>query len=264
MPRPRWKQNATSYGTAADAEYQKTRRALDRKAVKSRKRGKRAPTRSGGERSSTPRSTASARPRRNLPPPAASSPRLFDTARERRQEASTTRPRPTPPLAFDSGQRKPPRSTPTRPSRSTTVPGWPTAIASAWRHSRPQYRKFKLNPEAPAPTRESYDRYSDPSDELFTRLARMEPPLKLLEGLIIPKAMKGGREAWVFIFVILPLVGLVWCMGLDDPMITVGAAVVGGAALAFALRTWLVKLSKSQLESRYFAAHALAGRCRWP
>ena len=33
-----------------------------------------------------------------------------------------------------------------------------------------------------------------PSDELFTRLARMEPPLKLLEGLIIPKAMKGGAK----------------------------------------------------------------------
>ena len=32
----------------------------------------------------------------------------------------------------------------------------------------------------------------------------MEPPLKLLESLIIPKAMKGGREAWVFILVILP------------------------------------------------------------
>ena len=40
-------------------------------------------------------------------------------------------------------------------------------------------------------------------------------------------------------------------LGLDDPTITVGAAIVGGAALAFALRTWLVKLSKSQLESRY-------------
>ena len=60
---------------------------------------------------------------------------------------------------------------------------------------------------APAPTRESYDRYSDLSDELFTRLARMDPPLKLVEGLVIPKAMKGGREAWVYILVILPQIG---------------------------------------------------------
>ncbi len=75
-----------------------------------------------------------------------------------------------------------------------------------------EYQKFKLDPEPPAPSRESYDRFSDPSDELFTRLARMEPPLRLLEGLIIPKSMKGGREAWVFIFLILPLVGIAWLL----------------------------------------------------
>ncbi len=112
-------------------------------------------------------------------------------------------------------------------------------------------RKFGLNPAAPAPTRESYDRYSDLSDELFTRLSRMDPSLKLLEGLIIPKAMKGAREAWVFILVILPLVGIAIALGVDDTGIGIGAAAVAGAALAFALRTWLVKLSKSQLESRY-------------
>ena len=112
-------------------------------------------------------------------------------------------------------------------------------------------RKFGLNPEAHAPSRESYDRYNDLSDELFTRLARMDPPLKLLEGLIIPKAMKGAREAWVFILVILPLVALAFALGLDENGVGIGAAAIGGAALAFALRTWLVKLSKSQLESRY-------------
>ncbi len=88
----------------------------------------------------------------------------------------------------------------------------------------------------------------------------MEPPLKLLESLIIPKAMKGGREAWVFVFVILPLVGLAFALGSGDNMITmIGAAAVVGAVLAFLLRTWLVKLSQSQLESRYVPLmHALA------
>jgi len=119
------------------------------------------------------------------------------------------------------------------------------------------YTKFGLNPEAPAPARESYDRLSDPGDELFTRLSRMEPHLKLVEGLIIPKAMKGFREAWVFFFVILPLSGLAVLLDLGAYGI-VGAAVTG-IALAVLLRIWLVKLSKSQLESRYVPLmHSLA------
>ena len=109
---------------------------------------------------------------------------------------------------FDSGQKKAAKdnAAKTKPIDDSA------AMADAYRQRlavlAADYRKFKLNPEAPPPTRESYDRYSDPSDELFTRLARMEPPLKLVESLIIPKAMKGGREAWVFVLVILPLVGL--------------------------------------------------------
>ena len=35
---------------------------------------------------------------------------------------------------------------------------------------------------------------SDPGDELFTRLSRMDQPLQLLEGLIIPKSMKEGAR----------------------------------------------------------------------
>ena len=42
----------------------------------------------------------------------------------------------------------------------------------------------------------------------YARLARMDPPLRLLEGLIIPKSMKGGREAWVFILLISLFAGL--------------------------------------------------------
>ena len=56
-------------------------------------------------------------------------------------------------------------------------------------------------------------------------------------------------------------------MGLD--MYGVIAAVVVGGVLAFLLRTWLVKLSQSQLESRYVPlmhsladADALTAHCR--
>ena len=157
-------------------------------------------------------------------------------------------------------RRKPPRSNAAQTKPIDDCAGMADAYRQRLAVLAADYRKFKLNPEAPAPTRESYDRYSDPSDELFTRLARMEPPLKLLESLIIPKAMKGGREAWVFILVILPLVGLGFALGSEDTMVTmIGAAAVVGGVLAFLLRTWLVKLSQSQLESRYSPLmHALA------
>ena len=57
----------------------------------------------------------------------------------------------------------------------------------------------------------------------------METPLKLLEGLIIPKSMKGGREAWVFSFVILPLVGIALVAGARMMTSMIGGrCVVGG------------------------------------
>ena len=70
------------------------------------------------------------------------------------------------------------------------------------------YRKFKLNPEPPAPSRESYSKFEDPVDEILNRLTRMEGPLKILEGLIIPKTMMGAREAWVFCFTLPIALGL--------------------------------------------------------
>jgi hypothetical protein len=154
---------------------------------------------------------------------------------------------------FDSGQKKAARehADQTRPIDDSA------AMADAYRDRlaflAADYKKFKLNPEAPPPTRESYDKFADPGDELFTRLARMETPLKLLEGLIIPKAMKGAREAWVFIVLILPLVGI--AIAYEGGEIGIGAAAVLGLTLAVLLRTWLVKLSKTQLERLYNPLH---------
>jgi hypothetical protein len=158
---------------------------------------------------------------------------------------------------FDSGQRK---SAKDHAEKIKPIDD-SAALANSYRERlaflAADYRKFKLNPDPPEPARESYDRFSDPSDELFTRLHRMETPLRLLEGLIIPKSMKGGREAWVFIFVILPLVGLAFLLDLGE--YGIGGALVAGAAIALLLRMWLVNLSKSQLESRYMPLmHALA------
>jgi ABC-type multidrug transport system fused ATPase/permease subunit len=111
------------------------------------------------------------------------------------------------------------------------------------------YAKFKLSTDTPPPLRESYEKLSDPGDELFNRLARLEMPLKLLQGLIIPKSMKGAREIWVFLILTLPLIGIAF--GLELGEIGIGAAAVVGIALGAALRTWLINLSKSQLERYY-------------
>ena len=169
--------------------------------------------------------------------------------------------------AFDSGQKKAARE---HAEKSKPIDD-SAAMADAFRERlaflAAENKKFKLSTEIPGPTRESYDKFADPGDELFTRLARMETPLKLLEGLIIPKSMKGGREAWVFIALILPLVGI--AIAYEGGEIGIGAAAVAGLTLAVLLRTWLVKLSKSQLE-RYYTplvqtlsdADGLTAHCR--
>ena len=130
-----------------------------------------------------------------------------------------------------------------------------------------EYKKFGLDPDPAAPVSESYEKFSDPSDELFTRLARMDPPLRLLEGLIIPKSMKGGREAWVFILLISLFAGA--GMLIEGGVTGLVVGVVLGGVLAFLLRTWLVKLCKVQLERLYTPltqsladADALTAYCR--
>ncbi len=77
----------------------------------------------------------------------------------------------------------------------------------------------------------------------------METPLKLLEGLLIPRSMKGNREAWIFIVVI----GLMLVIGgvVGGGLAGVGGGAAAGAACAVLLRIWLVKLSRGQLERLY-------------
>ncbi|MGP0069050.1 MAG: hypothetical protein ACLQGP_36300 [Isosphaeraceae bacterium] len=111
------------------------------------------------------------------------------------------------------------------------------------------YAKFGLNPEPAIASEENYAKFEDPVDEVFNRLARMETPLKLLEGLIIPKSMKGGREAWVFVVVIGLMAGIGAVAG--GGAAGIGGGVAAGAALAVLLRVWLVKLSRNQLERLY-------------
>ncbi|MGC8640807.1 MAG: FtsK/SpoIIIE domain-containing protein, partial [Isosphaeraceae bacterium] len=112
-----------------------------------------------------------------------------------------------------------------------------------------EYAKFKLNPEPPSPTRETYTKFEKPGDEVFDRLAKMEPPLKILEGLIIPKSMKGAREAWVFIVPLIACVGIALAMGLE--VTAIAGLAVTGLAIGGLLRTWLAQVARQQLERLY-------------
>ena len=111
------------------------------------------------------------------------------------------------------------------------------------------YRKFGLDPEMPAPSRESYNKFENGADELFNRVSRLNEPLKLLEKLVIPKSMKGANEAWVYITMLVLALVFAGMLGADA---TVTGVLVGvGLVLALALRMWLVNLSKFQLERLY-------------
>jgi energy-coupling factor transporter ATP-binding protein EcfA2 len=117
--------------------------------------------------------------------------------------------------------------------------------------------KVRLNAEPPAPADEDLSRFGDPLEELFQRLSRMEAPLKLIEGLFIPKLMQGQREAWISIVVVAAIVGIAVAAG--GGAAGIGGAAAAGGAVAVLLRIWLLKLAKQQLERLYTPLkHALA------
>ncbi|HLH28947.1 MAG TPA: hypothetical protein VKW77_08515, partial [Acidimicrobiales bacterium] len=91
------------------------------------------------------------------------------------------------------------------------------------------HTKLKLNPEPPPPSEEDDSKFDDPVDELFNRLTRMEAPLKLLEGLIIPKLMIGTREVWLYILVVGAIVGPAAYLG--GGAAGIGGGIAAGAAL---------------------------------
>ncbi len=111
------------------------------------------------------------------------------------------------------------------------------------------YAKFGLDPTPPPSSRESYDKYAEPVDELFERLSRMQQPLKLLERLIIPRSLAGAREAWVYVSTAAlgGVLGLWSGLGGTSALVLVGV----GLAIGLALRMKLVELAKHQLLRLY-------------
>ena len=110
-------------------------------------------------------------------------------------------------------------------------------------------KKFGLKSEPPAPARETYAKFEKPDDEVFTRLAKLEQPLKLVEGLIIPKMLIGAKEIWVILFGVLLLVVPAAFFSLDATTLGIAAAI--GLGVGVGLRFWLLNLARSQLACVY-------------
>jgi DNA segregation ATPase FtsK/SpoIIIE, S-DNA-T family len=111
------------------------------------------------------------------------------------------------------------------------------------------YRHFGL-PEAPTvPSRGAY-RPDDTIDTVFDRLQKLESNLVMLEGLAIPKLMKGRGYLWIFAVLFLALAGLMtWLQGWQVGLPVALAISVGGG---FFFKMQLTKLARSQVSKFYY------------
>jgi S-DNA-T family DNA segregation ATPase FtsK/SpoIIIE len=113
------------------------------------------------------------------------------------------------------------------------------------------YRHFGLPepPTLPTHIRGSH-KTEEPLEKVFDRLQKLEPNLALLEGLVIPKSMKGKRYLWIF--VILALLLTVPLLVLLGPAVgapvAIGLTAVGG----YLLRIQLYKLSAKQVGKFFY------------
>ena len=113
------------------------------------------------------------------------------------------------------------------------------------------YKHFGLPeaPTAPTPTRGS-QKAEAPLDKVFDRLQKLEPNLELLEGLAIPKSMKGKRFFWLFpiLFVLLVVPAILLTNpGVGLP-VAFWLAIIGG----YVLKVQLYKLSRVQVSKHYY------------
>ena len=113
------------------------------------------------------------------------------------------------------------------------------------------YKHFGLPeaPTSPTPTRGQH-KTEAPLDKVFDRLQKLEPNLALLEGLVIPKSMKGKRFLWLFaILFLVPVVPLILAAGPSVGLpLAIGLAAVGG----YLLKIQLYKLSRVQVGKLYY------------
>lgn len=114
------------------------------------------------------------------------------------------------------------------------------------------YQHFGLSepPTKPTQTRGSH-KVEDPLGKVFDRLQKLEPNLAMLEGLAIPKAMKGRRFAWIFVVLAVLLVVPLMLSPLGPgPGLAVALGVTGVGG--YLLKVQLEKLSASQVGKLFY------------
>ncbi|WP_435008099.1 FtsK/SpoIIIE domain-containing protein [Tundrisphaera lichenicola] len=111
------------------------------------------------------------------------------------------------------------------------------------------YRRLGL-PEAPTAASRMSDRSDDSIDKVFDRLHKAEPNLVMLEGLVIPKLMKGRGYLWIIAGLFALLVApLIWLQGVAIGLpVALAIAAVGG----FFLKMQLQKLARTQVGRFYY------------
>jgi S-DNA-T family DNA segregation ATPase FtsK/SpoIIIE len=188
----------------------------------------------------------------------------FDTLRQR-AAADHQKDRSEASAAFDMGERE----AASRSAKARRPVDDATKLIESFRSRLAaifdSYKKCGIDEPPTTPIRETY-KFDDPVDALFDRLAKVEGPLKFLEQLIVPKAMKGSRPIWLFGVAFLLAIGpLVWL--LDWPA-GAASAVVAAIVIGFLLRIWLYGVSKRQVNQPFTAvaqsvvdAEALATYC---
>ena len=113
------------------------------------------------------------------------------------------------------------------------------------------YKHFGLPaaPTAPKQIRVGH-KVEDPLGKVFDRLQKHEPYLALLEGLVIPKSMKGKRFIWLFA-ILAPLTAIPLSI-LAGPAIGLPVALLLTGVLGYLLKVQLYKLSASQVGKLYY------------
>ena len=198
-PRPRPIESRVANDAKVDTEYAKTRQGLVEKYVTLDREARSADEqrrRDDHRRRDGGRGEGQGRVRRGQPADRQPS----STLSARRPRTNTIGPGATPRASSTPASARRPPSIPRRckplSDAVEVADGFRDRLATlAAEYAQVQAQSRAARPRLASRTRNS----TDPVDELFNRLGRMEPPLKILEGLIIPKTMKGAREAWVFI-----------------------------------------------------------------
>ena len=108
------------------------------------------------------------------------------------------------------------------------------------------YKHFGLPEPGTVPTQiRGSHKVEDPIGKVFDRLHKLEPSLALLEGLVIPKSMKG--RGFIGIFVVLGVVLTVPLVVLLDPGVGLAVAALLTGVGGYLLKVQLYKLSAAQV-----------------